>query len=56
MGIFEKIANWYFTKKAVPYWGILLLDCLIVVISGLVCYTLDHGASSCHHRHSFVDA
>ena len=46
MGFFEKIANWYFTKKAVPYWGILLLDCLIVVISGLVCYTLDHGATS----------
>ena len=45
MGIIEKMANWYFTKKAVPYWGILLFDCLIVVASGLVCYTLDHGAT-----------
>lgn len=27
---FQKIANWYFTKGALPYWCVLLLDCLAV--------------------------
>ena len=44
MKLIDKLANWYFTKKALPYWGILLIDCLIVLGSGMVCYTLDHGA------------
>ena len=39
----RSVLNWYFTKKAMPYWGILLLDCIIVVLSGLVCYALDRG-------------
>ena len=44
MKLIDKLANWYFTKRALPYWGILLIDCLIILGSGLVCYTLDHGA------------
>ena len=44
MKLIDKLANWYFTKRALPYWGILVIDCLIVLSSGLVCYTLDHGA------------
>ena len=31
--ILSKITGWYFTKKALPYWGVLLLDCLIVLFS-----------------------
>ena len=31
MGIIRDISNWYFSKKALPYWCILLLDCIIVV-------------------------
>ena len=30
-----KVTNWYFSKGALPYWGVLTLDCLIVLIS---CY------------------
>ena len=26
MGFFDKIANWYFSKRALPIWGILLID------------------------------
>ena len=31
--ILSKITGWYFTKKALPYWGVLSLDCLIVLFA-----------------------
>ena len=43
MGMIKKIAGWYFSRQALPYWCILFFDCLVVLLSGLVCYTLDHG-------------
>lgn len=46
MGIIENIARWYFSKKALPYWGILLLDCLIVVISGAFVVAATDGTVS----------
>ena len=30
MGYIGKIANWYFSRKALPIWGILLIDNAIV--------------------------
>lgn len=39
MNYLQKIIGWYFTKRALPYWCVLVLDCIIVGISGLVgCY------------------
>jgi len=38
---FDKLVNWYFTKRALPYWYILVMDCLIVLASGLFCYYID---------------
>ena len=35
---FDKILNWYFTKNSLPYWCIFLIDCAIVMFSGLVTY------------------
>ena len=32
----SKFSNWYFSKKTLPHWGILLLDCLIVAFAALV--------------------
>ena len=29
----KDISDWYFTKKTLPYWGILLLDCIGVTVS-----------------------
>lgn len=29
----SKLTGWYFSKKALPYWGVLLLDCLIVLLA-----------------------
>ncbi|MBR1682596.1 MAG: polysaccharide biosynthesis protein [Bacteroidaceae bacterium] len=43
MDFIRKIASWYFSKQALPYWCVLVYDTLVVLISGLVCLTLDHG-------------
>ena len=34
----DSLANWYFTKKALPYWCILLLDVFIIYASYLFTY------------------
>jgi len=35
-GFIKNITDWYFTKKAIPYWCILLLDCFLVFINGYI--------------------
>ena len=39
---FDKILNWYFTKNSLPYWSIFLIDCFIVIVSGVVSYLVFH--------------
>ena len=39
----KKILGWYFTKKSLPYWSILTLDCLIIVFSTVLSFWLFHG-------------
>ena len=34
----KKILNWYFNKKSLPYWCLLLIDSVIVLFSGLFTY------------------
>ena len=41
--LLRKISNWYFSRKALPYWCILVMDCLAVYVSGLFVYYLQHG-------------
>ena len=41
---FDKLLNWYFTKNALPYWSIFLIDCLIIVYSGLLTYWIFNNA------------
>lgn len=38
MNIFGRLVNWYFTKNALPYWCLFLLDALTVFLSGLLAY------------------
>lgn len=38
MELFNKLSNWYFTKKSLPYWCIFLLDCSIVFLSYMFIY------------------
>ena len=35
---FKKLMNWYFSKNALPYWCILLLDFLLLMIGGVLTY------------------
>ena len=42
---FDKILNWYFTKNSLPYWCIFLIDCAIVMFSGLVTYWIFNNLS-----------
>lgn len=43
MNPFFKLFYWYFSRKALPYWCVFILDCLIVFLSGLVIYVLNNG-------------
>lgn len=44
MNFIKKIANWYFSRAAMPYWSVLILDCMFVVFSGLLTYAVHHGS------------
>lgn len=46
MNPIKKITSWYFSKRALPIWAILIIDSLIVIFSGILCYALDHGMAN----------
>jgi len=37
---FSKLLNWYFSRNALPYWAIFLVDSLIIFISGIFVFWL----------------
>ena len=43
---YNKLLEWYFTKKALPYWTVLALDCLICYLSGIFVLLLFTSADS----------
>lgn len=42
----KSIVDWYFSKSAAPYWMVLLWDCIIVIVSGIISFYLVYGGSS----------
>ncbi|MBQ8968413.1 MAG: polysaccharide biosynthesis protein [Bacteroidaceae bacterium] len=40
-----KLFSWYFKRSALPYWIILLLDCLIIYVSSVFVYWLYFGGA-----------
>lgn len=44
MNSLKNLARWYFSRGALPYWSILVLDCLFVVFSGMLAYAVHHGS------------
>ena len=40
MNLLKKIADWYFSKNAMPYWAVLIFDCSVVLLSNLFVYLL----------------
>ncbi len=45
MRSFKDVTQWYFSKKALPYWSILLLDCCFVLLAGILAYIINHGVT-----------
>lgn len=44
MRTIKEFFKWYFSRSALPYWCILLLDCVFVVVAGFMAYAVHHGA------------
>ncbi|MBR6455446.1 MAG: polysaccharide biosynthesis protein, partial [Prevotella sp.] len=42
MNILQKLRNWYFSKRALPYWGIFLIDLAIIFVSAFIVYWSVH--------------
>lgn len=40
----KRILDWYLSRDSVPYWYVLAADCLIVLMSGIAAYAINHGA------------
>ncbi len=50
MKSFKDLVNWYFSRRTFPYWCVLLLDCLSVLVAGVFVYwCLYRGASLQQH-------
>ncbi len=43
MKLIKKATSWYFSKQALPYWSILMLDCLFIMGAGYLMYALTRG-------------
>ena len=43
MNIISRLINWYFTRNALPYWCILIIDYLIIIFCGYLAYYLFNG-------------
>lgn len=41
--LLSKISNWYFSKRALPYWCVLAMDSLFVAFSCLVGFVVEKG-------------
>ena len=41
----KRLINWYLSRDSIPYWYVLLADCLIVLVSGIAAYAFNHGAA-----------
>ncbi len=50
--MFRNIIRWYFSKNALPYWCLLLMDMVLVVASGLLtCWAFNRTGAMFEARH-----
>lgn len=40
---FNSITDWYFSKKALPFWLIFIIDCVVVFLTSLAVHALNNG-------------
>ena len=43
--LIDKILNWYFSRNALPYWMVFIMDCLICYISGLFVFWMYYNGA-----------
>lgn len=48
--LFSRISAWYFTRRALPYWYILLIDSLSIVFVALLVFLFDRGPAALKAR------
>ena len=46
MRLINKLTNWYFSRGALPYWCVLLLDCGIVMLAGYIGFYSETGGDN----------
>lgn len=44
-GLLNKLLSWYFSKNALPYWLVFIMDCLICYFSGLFVFWLYYNGA-----------
>ncbi len=54
MDLFKRISNWYFSKKVLPYWVILLADAAIVFASCIFSYWVTYKSQITYEHHVSV--
>ena len=47
----KKVTDWYFSRKALPHWGVYFVDSLIVAFSVLAAHFIDEGAMFMVEQH-----
>lgn len=40
---FDRAAKWYFPKAAMPYWSVLVFDCVILLLADFLCISIISG-------------
>ena len=45
MNLIRKVSDWYFSRRALPYWCLLLIDCAVVALSWYAGMYVAHGGS-----------
>ena len=47
----RKLSNWFFSKKVLPYWVILLADAAIVFASAVFTFWISNNTQITYERH-----
>ncbi len=51
MNVIKKLSNWYFSRRMLPYWMVLLADTVIVLVSTVLAYWIVNRTQSTYeHR------
>ena len=44
--LINRLTHWYFSKNSLPYWGILIIDFVLVVLAGIAACALNGGTTN----------